>query len=530
MSAESLELQGRPCFLSVHHDITDTVRAREAVRQTEAKYRDLVENANDVIFMIDRDGQCLWINKAGRDIAGDGAGTHWSRLVAPEHAAPAEAQLARVFAGEAIPPFELDVISGQGRRLTLELAIRTVYEHGVAVGAQGIARDVTERKELETQLRHAQKMQAVGVLAGGVAHEFNNLLAALLGYADLAGDQLDYDHAAAAEIENIKQTARSAKALTRQLLVFSRKDGGRPVLLDLNDVVSQLEKMLRRVVGSQILFVVRLGNNLGQVRADAGQIEQVIMNLVVNARDAMPDGGTLTLETDAVELGEPFVRSFPWLMAGPFVRLSVSDNGIGMSPDVQSQLFTPFFTTKGPNKGTGLGLATVHGIVHQAEGCIAVESAPGRGSTFTIYLPRAAAPVDRTADIAAAAPPQQAARTILFVEEDDAARTLGSRVLRQHGYSVLAARHGEEAIDLSQQFEGTLDVLVTDIMISGLDGRSLYTHLRKSRPDLKVLFTLGYADDRVLTELRRSGAPLIQKPYWPEKLAGAIRDLLENEI
>ena len=501
MSAESLQLQGRPCFLSVHHDVTDTVRAREAQRQTEAKYRDLVENANDVIFMIDRGGQCLWMNKAGRDAAGDAAGTHWSRLVAAEHVHAVDAQLARVFAGEAIPPFELDILSAHGRRVTLELAIRAVYEGGMAVGAQGIARDVTERKELESQLRHAQKMQAVGALAGGVAHEFNNLLSELLGYAAIAGEQTEPGTALAHDIHNITRIARSARALTRQLLVFGRRDAGRPVLLDVNDILGQAEPTLRRLAGRDTLLVVRLGNNLGQVRADAGQIEQVIMSLAANATDAMPRGGTLTIATEAVELGEPFVRLHPGLMAGSFVRLTVGDTGVGMTPDVQSQIFTPFFTTKGQNRGAGLGLATVHGIVHQADGCIVVESAPGQGSTFAVYLPRVAA-----AETVALLAPVKRAGTVLFVEEDDAARALGARLLRQHGYAVLSARHGEEAIEIARQFDGSIDVLVTNIVVSGLDGRSLHAHLKKSRDQLKVL--------------------LLPKPYWPEKLPASIRTLL----
>jgi two-component system, cell cycle sensor histidine kinase and response regulator CckA len=517
MSAESLELQGRPCFLSVHHDITDSVRTRDALRQTEAKYRDLVENANDVIFMIDRDGQCLWMNKAGRDVAGDSAGAHWSKIVAAEHAQMVESQIARVFDGERIPPFELDIVNAEGRRVALELAIRAVYEGGVAVGAQGIARDVTERKELETQLRHAQKMQAVGALAGGVAHEFNNLLAELLGYAAIAAEQIEPGTALAHDIENISRTAWSARALTRQLLVFGRKDPGRPVLLDVNDVLGQVEKMLRRIVGRKILLVVQLGNNLGQVRMDAGRLEQVIMSLVVNAREAMPHGGTLTIATDAVELREPSVRLYPGLMAGPFVRLTVSDSGVGMTPDVQSQIFTPFFTTKSESKGAGLGLAAVHGIVHQADGCIVVESAPEQGSAFTVYLPRAAAPVEKTERLESVrhvAQPEPAtpepAPTVLFVEEDDAARALGARLLRQHGYTVLSAHHGEEAMDIAQHFDGAIDVLVTNIVVSGLDGRSLHAHLRKSREQLKVL--------------------LLPKPYWPERLATAIRDVLQDDL
>ncbi len=528
MSAESLELRGRQCFLSVHHDVTDTLRARDALHQTEAKYRALVENANDVIFMCDRDGQCLWMNRAGRDIAGAASGTHVSKLVAPEHAELVQSQLRRVIEGEDLPAFELDVINAQGRRITLELAVRAIYEGGVAVGVQGIARDVTDRKELEAQLRHAQKMQAVGALAGGVAHEFNNLLAALLGYADLAGDQVEPGSPVMEDLESIKRTARSAKSLTQQLLVFSRKDAGRPAILDLNDIVGQSEKMLRRIVGNQILFVVRLGSKLGQIRADASQIEQVIMNLVVNARDAMPAGGTLTVATDSVDLGESFVRSYPGLMAGPFIRLTVSDNGIGMTPDVQSQIFTPFFTTKGPSSGTGLGLATVHGIVHQADGCIVVESSPGQGTTFTMYFPQVAGPAEtampeESPDGVTAGP-----ETILFVEDDDGVRAIGARVLREYGYTVLSARHAEEAIALSHQFTGAIHILVTDIVMPGLDGRALFSHVRRTRQDLKVLFTSGYADDRTPRQIEDAGAPLLEKPYWPEGLVTAVRQVLHG--
>jgi PAS domain S-box-containing protein len=515
--------------VGIARDTTREMAADEALRRTEIKYRDVVENANDVIFTVDRAGYCLSMNRAGRQITGYVAeharGVHLSQLVAAHHAAFAWQQLDRVLAGETIPTFELEIVNREGRRLTLELDVHPLHDEGTRIGAQGIARDVTVRKELETQLRQAQKMEAIGRLAGGIAHDFNNVLTIIVGYAELIGDQLPPEDAIRADLSEIQRAADSAQSLTRQLLIFSRKDVVRPAVLDLNDIVRSVERMLRRVVGEDIEFIVRRGHNLGCIRADGGQIEQVIMNLVVNARDAMPTGGMLSVETAATELDEHAVRSIPGWSAGRFVTLTVTDTGHGMTPDVQAQIFTPFFTTKGPSIGTGLGLATVHGIVQQAGGWIDVDSAPGKGTRFSIYLPEVAEPCDVADRSAATSTPGAAASgTILFVEDDESIRALGTRALRKHGFTVLPARHAKDALQLAEDPDRRIDLLLTDVVMPGMSGHELAGRLRQFRPEVKVLYTSGYTDDGIaLRDVPVNGPEFIQKPYSPESLVRRVR-------
>jgi PAS domain S-box-containing protein len=475
------------------------------------------------------------MNRAGRLLTGyvaeDGRGIHLTQLVAPHHTDFARKQLERVLGGEDVPTFELDVKSRDGRLLTLELDVHALYEKGFRTGVQGIARDITARKELEGQLRQAQKMEAIGRLAGGIAHDFNNLLTAIVGYSDLVSSELPPGSPLREDLGEIQRAASSAGSLTRQLLIFSRKDVMKPEAVDLNEVVNRIERMLRRIVGENIEFIVRLSRDLGCIEADVGQIEQVVMNLAINARDAMPDGGTLRIETAGVELAEAFVRTHPGSKTGRFVQLTVTDTGHGMTPEVQAQIFTPFFTTKGPSTGTGLGLATVHGIVQQSGGWIEVESAIGQGTRFSIYLPQLTTPPPQR--VAAAAPAAGAATgsgTILFVEDDESIRTLSTRMLRHHGFTVLPARHAAEALHLAADSNRRIDLLLTDIVMPGMSGRELALQLLQSRPDLKVLYTSGYSADIVaLRDIQVTGPGFMQKPYSPEALVRQIRAVLAAE-
>jgi CheY-like chemotaxis protein len=371
-------------------------------------------------------------------------------------------------------------------------------------------------------------MEAIGRLAGGIAHDFNNLLTVIVGYSELISATLAPDHPIRQDIGEIQRAAGSAESLTRQLLIFSRKDVVQPAVIDLNEIVGRIERMLRRIVGEYVDFVVRQARDLGRIKADTGQIEQVVMNLVVNARDAMPEGGTLTVETAAVELDQDFVRAHPGSTAGSFARLTVSDTGHGMTPEVQAQIFTPFFTTKGPSVGTGLGLATVHGIVQQSGGWIEVESAIGVGTRFLVYLPRlAAGAVVSSTSEAASTGAAGASATILFVEDDESIRTLGIRTLRKRGFTVLAARHAAEALQLAEDQDRRIDLLLTDIVMPGMSGQELAARLLLSRTDLKVLYTSGYTEDITsLRDMQVNGPGFIQKPYSPESLARQVRVIL----
>ena len=527
--------QGRVlAAVGVARDRTNEEAAESALRASEEKYRQLVENANDIIFTVDREGYCLSMNRAGQDLSGFAAetprGVHLAQIVVPEHAEMALDRLRQVLEGERIPRFELDIKSRLGTRVTLELDVHPIRVDAAIVGAQGIARDVTARNELEAQLRQAQKMEALGHLASGVAHDFNNIVTVLIGFADLALHQLDEGNPVRADLEEIHRAAGSAASLTQQLLIFSRKSVARPRVLDLNELASGLDKMLRRLVGEDVEFIVRPGPDVGFVRADPGLIEQVIMNLVVNARDAMPTGGTLTVQTGTATLDSHLACAHQIPNPGEFATLAVTDTGIGMTPDVQAQIFQPFFTTKGPTGGTGLGLATVQRIAQQAGGGIAVESAPGHGTTFTVYLPRIESGVETARSEESAAPVDRVSGTILFVEDDQHVRTVAARALREGGYSVLTARHSEEALAIADECGEFVDLLVTDIVMPGIiNGRALARLIRRSRPGLKVLFTSGYLDDTPgLQDLQAEDAGFLPKPYTLESLASEVAQALSR--
>ena len=521
--------------VGIARDMTREMETEEALRRTEILYRAVVEHANDIIFTVDREGHCLSMNRAGRKLTGyvaeDTRGIHLSQLVAPHHVGFARQQLERVLSGEDVPAFELAITNRDGCLLTLELAVHALPGDNGPSGVQGIARDITARKELEDQLRRAQKMEAIGRLAGGIAHDFNNLLTAIVGYSALVSDDLPPDSSLREDVGEIQRAASMAGSLTRQLLIFSRKDVVQPVEIDLNECVSRIERMLRRIVGEGTTFSVRVAPDPGYIHADAGQIEQLLMNLVINARDAMPSGGTLSIETAAIELDESFVRRHPGSTAGSFVRLTVTDTGHGMTPEVQDHIFTPFFTTKSPSSGTGLGLAIVHGIVQQWGGWIGVESAIGKGTRFSIYFPRrmpAAACEPSVSAVPGAA--VTGSGTILFVEDDESIRTLGTRLLRLRGFSVLPARHAAEALQLAAERDRRIDLLLTDLVLPGLSGCDLAAKMLQGRPNLKVLYTSGYSDEVIAhCDIQVNAPGFVRKPYSPDVLVRQIRTLLASD-
>jgi len=388
-----------------------------------------------------------------------------------------------------------------------------------------LAIDVTEKKQLELQLRQSQKMDAVGQLAGGIAHDFNNVLTAILGYGSLVAARLASDASGREEVEEILRAAGRAAALTRQLLAFSRRQVLEPVVLSLNDLIRNLEKMLGRLIGEHLSLVTRLDPSLGNVLADAGQIEQVIMNLVVNARDAMPQGGLLTIETANSDLDEACAQLHASL-PGRYVMMAVSDTGVGMDAETQARIFEPFFTTKEKGKGTGLGLSTAYGIVKQSGGSIWVDSEPRKGTTFRVYLPR----VDKSPRPASKIWPAVAAgghETILVVEDEAAIRSLTRQILEKYGYRVLDAPNGSEAEKLVTGNSEKIDVLLTDLVMPDMPGTELATRLCAKRPGLRVVLMSGYTDDAVVRNgLLESERAFLQKPFTPAMLVRKIRDVL----
>lgn len=385
------------------------------------------------------------------------------------------------------------------------------------------------RKDLhrtEAQLRQAQKLEAIGQLAGGIAHDFNNLLMVQMGYCDMMMEQLDPESPLTGELAEVLTCAERAAQLTRQLLAFSRKQTLQPRVLNLNEVVSDVEKLLRRLIGEDIDLVIQLDDDLGLVEADPGQIEQVIMNLAVNARDAMPEGGDLTIETGNVELDEAYAESHVGASAGPHVMLALTDTGTGMDEATRSRLFEPFFTTKAQGKGTGLGLATVYGIVKQSGGNIWVYSEPGGGTTFKIYLPRVKGKVER---VVRAAPVELrgGGELILVVEDDPALRTLLSRMLELLGFQVDAAPNGKEALDRLESGEVEPVLLITDVVLPGMGGSELAERAQRLMPQLSVLYTSGYTDAAIVHRgILQSGAPFLQKPFTRADLATKLREVL----
>jgi two-component system cell cycle sensor histidine kinase/response regulator CckA len=400
--------------------------------------------------------------------------------------------------------------------------------HGEPLRGLGISLDVTERRTLEAQYLQAQKMEAIGRLAGGVAHDFNNLLTAILGYCELLLADFDPDDRRLADIGEIQKAGRSAARLTRQLLAFSRKEIVKPTLLDLNAVVFDMRAMLVRLIGEDVKVLLDFGPEVAFVKADRGQVEQILMNLALNARDAMPRGGTLTIATANVELDEQHATTHVSLQPAPSVLLTMTDTGTGMTPEVRARLFEPFFTTKEPGRGTGLGLATVHGIVTQSGGIVSVDSEVGKGTVFKVYFPRPDA-----SDVVVEAPPpvsrsRRGTETVLVVEDESGLRELTRRLLEQHGYRVLVARNAGQALRLFER-NGAIDVLLTDVVMSGTSGQQLARRLAERRPELKVIYMSGYTEDAdVLRDILDPAVAFLPKPFTSEELGAKMREVLDR--
>jgi signal transduction histidine kinase len=414
------------------------------------------------------------------------------------------------------------IMKGNLRRLmpAVEREIREAEERRARKHAEEALR------RSEEQLRQSQKLEAIGRLAGGIAHDFNNYLGVIIGYSELLTERLGPAHALRKNAGMVKDAALRAAALTRQLLAFSRKQVLEPRVLDLNAVVIEVSKMLRPLIGEGIELVVAPDPALGNVKADPAQIDQIIMNLAVNARDAMPEGGKLTIETANVELDEAYASQHAKALPGPYVMLAVTDTGIGMDKETQARIFEPFFTTKEKDKGTGLGLATVYGIVKQSGGYIWVYSEVGRGTTFKIYLPRLEAPVQKV-EVRAPSLHVKGSETILVAEDQEMLLELAREFLVDAGYTVLEASNGAQAIDISQRHQSPIDLLMTDAVMPGMSGRELARHLQSQRPELKVLYVSGYADDAVFPNgLLEPGTAFLPKPYAREALLLKLREVL----
>ena len=493
----------------------------------------IVDSSDDAIVSKDLDGTVRTWNPAAERIFGYTAeemvGSPIYRVIPPELHDEERVLLARIRAGEHVAHYEADRVRKDGRRIRISLTLSPVWNaEGRLIGASAIKRDITAQRAIEHQLQQAQRLEAMGRLAGGIAHDFNNLLTVIGGMTSLILKRHAADTRDRRDLEQIAQAAERAAALTQQLLSFSRQRRAEPELLSENDVILALAPILRRLVGEHIEFRTALSPDLGRVRIDRAQLEQVLVNLVVNARDAMPDGGTLAVETSNVQIEGEFAQEQFRLDRGPYVLLAVSDTGQGMDAVTQASIFEPFFTTKDPDHGTGLGLATVQGIVQQAGGGIYAYSELGHGSVFKVYLPEAAQPAGAEAEgIERLAPRPSGHATILVAEDEPGVRAFTERVLEEAGYRVLAAASGEEALRLASAFPGDIDLILTDVVMSGINGRLTVDRLIESRPDVAVLYMSGYTDDMVVrTGVVAAGAAFLQKPFTGELLVERVRAAL----
>ncbi len=534
VSVETLERAVRHAF-AIHAQEQQRRRAEEALRASEERFRALVENSSDGLLLIDREGRVTYTTPPSERQLGWKPEQMIGRSVF-DFLAPEDRDTVGVRMAEALrEPGR--VVTAEGRfqhadgswRILEGVAVNRLKDRSVRAIIVNV-RDLTERRRLEEQLRQSQKMEAVGQLAGGIAHDFNNLLTAILGYCSLMLDDMPLDNPLRSDLEEIRLAGERAAGLTRQLLAFSRRQMLQPQIVDINTIVKDLERLLRRLITADVQLVTVLAPELPSVRVDPASIEQVLMNLAVNARDAMPQGGRLTIETGRVQLDEDYASSHAGVVPGHYVMLAVSDTGNGMDETTRARIFEPFFTTKEQGKGTGLGLATVYGIIQQSGGHIWVYSEIGHGTTFKVYLPETeAAKPAHVADREHAVARESGWETVLLVEDENAVRALAREVLRRHGYVVLEARHGVDALRLAERHPDDIHLMVTDVVMPHMGGRELAERLAAVRPKMKVLFMSGYTDSAVMHRHLTPGSAFLQKPFTPETFARKVRSVLDEE-
>ncbi len=517
------------------NDTTALASVTLALKESEDRFVRLMRGAKDyALYMLDASGNVASWNAGAELVEGYRAdeilGKHVSTFYEKANCARAQQNLdtaAQVGRAED----EGLRVRKDGSTFWASVVLSSIHDaSGALLGFAKVTRDLTERKNWELQLQQAQKLDAIGSLAAGVAHDFNNLLSVILSYSELLALNFKETDPMRADLREIQTAGLLAVTLTRRLLAFGRQQVLQPKVVDLCRIIAALETILRRLVGEEVELVTNFAPECGKVLVDPGQMEQVVMNLVVNARDAMPDGGKLTIDAAEVLLDEEFAAEHVGATAGPHVLLAVSDTGIGMDEATLARIFEPFFTTKELGKGTGLGLATVFGIVKQSSGIIQVLSTPNRGTTMNVYLPMA----DRAALVRSTVPPPNddalhGSETILLVEDDEQVRALARTILRRYGYEVLDAQSGGDALLLCEQYSLPIHLLLTDVVMRRMSGRELAARLLKVRPDMKVLYMSGYTDDAVMRSgIFHSKVAFIQKPITPEPLARKVRETLDS--
>ena len=518
----------------VNRDITERKKAAESLRQSESGFRSVVEDAPYGIFRCRSDGKIVSANPALQRMLGYENREELLQKGFAEDVFSSASEFQKLKGllddGKEFKDVAVEMKRRDGAQITLRCSGRGMKDDEGSRSFDVFAEDVTEKRILERQLQMAAKMEAVGRLSGGIAHDFNNLLGVIIGYSQLFKRKLDPQSPLLEHAEEIEKAGMRAAALTRQLLAFSRQQVLTPAVLNLNDLVTDMVKMLPRLIGEDIAVSTVMASDLGSVKADRGQIEQVIMNLAVNARDAMPEGGKLLIKTSNRVLDQAYARQHAGARPGQYVMLEMADSGMGMDGDTLTHIFEPFFTTKGVGKGTGLGLATVYGVVKQSEGYIWVDSEPGKGASFQVFLPKVSEA--KTDDMPATPRHHKAtscSETILLVEDSDPLRKLTQSVLESSGFRVLVAENGEDALRVAGLHGAKIDLLVTDVVMPGINGRVLAERLLAKLPGMKVLFISGYTDSfNAVHGVRERGMALLNKPYTEEDLIESVRKVLDQ--
>ena len=519
-------------IVGMMEDVTAHRAAEEALRESEARFRSLIEHSSDIIGITDEDGRIRYVSPSVRTVLGyepePMIGQKLAERVHPDDLAAArEVRIRALESPGEVVTVELRVQHADGSWHTFRVRLQSRLDDPAVRGIVINSLDITTARRLEAQLLQSQKMEAVGRLAGGVAHDFNNILTAVQGHATLLSEELPPDSPLRADVEQIQRSAERAASLTRHLLAFSRLQMLQPKVLDVNAIVVETQKMLLRLIGEDVELVTRLDPEIGRIRADPAQVQQILMNLVVNARDAMPSGGRVEIRTGHASFDQRYTSRFGYTVApGRYVLLAVSDTGSGIAPDVLDHIFEPFFTTKEVGRGTGLGLSSVYGTVKQSGGYIWVDTTPGTGCTFRVYLPE----VDESPDEseAAPAPVPSGSGVIMLVEDEPAVRALARRVLERAGYDVLEAADGEAALRVCEEHEGPIDLVLTDVVMPRLGGGELATRVGALRPQTRVLLMSGYTQDTLARRGVAGGASFLNKPFSPELLRQAVREALQT--
>jgi PAS domain S-box-containing protein len=533
LSAELIELDGQQCILTVTRDIRDLVRAMEEVRQSERRYRALIEGVRDAIFTLSADGMITSLNAAFEHITGwrqgDWIGKSFLDLLHPEERERALRVFRDALISESTPMYEFRILCQNGDYVVGEFTASRQIVDGQVTGLLGIARDITERLELEEQLRQSQKLESIGTLAGGIAHDFNNIMGIVLAHTEMLKRGAPDPDAMERGVEAISQSVQRGTELVRQLLTFARKDEPRLERFGINVAVHEIETLARTTFPKTIQLACHLAEELPDVLVDAGQIHQVLLNLCVNARDAMSGQGTISIRTGSVSV-DAIRRKYPDAEAEAYATVEVSDTGVGMDETTLHRVFEPFFTTKGAGKGTGLGLAVAYGIVTEHSGFIDAESSPGVGTTFRVYLPAAGA-TDRPSEPEGTpgGEPSPGSGTILFVEDEAEIASLIQEFLEEYGYEVLRAADGEEAIDLYETRWSSINLVITDIGLPKISGEEVFRRMQTINPEAAILLASGYLDPAVRESLLIAGAKgFVQKPYTPAAVLAEVQKIFEQ--